>query len=63
MPCTQALKTTYTMTPRYLEIGIDISANSLAAYATGLMRGATKSLVIDLGGCTGGVNDVGLDSC
>ena len=47
---TQALKTTYTVTPQYMEVDIDISANQVAAYVTGLVRGATKSLVIDMGG-------------
>lgn len=27
----------------------DVSANQVAAYVTGLVRGATKSLVIDIG--------------
>jgi len=45
----KALKTTYHVTPQYIEIDIDISANNVAAYVTGLVRGATKSLVIDMG--------------
>lgn len=47
----KALKTTYHMTEQYIEIDIDVSANSVAAYVTGLVRGATKSLVIDMGEC------------
>ncbi|GLI71097.1 hypothetical protein VaNZ11_016166 [Volvox africanus] len=43
------LKTTYYETPQYLEIDIDISANNVASYVTGLVRGATRSLVIDMG--------------
>lgn len=46
----QALKTTYHVTPQYIEVDIDISANNVASYVTGLVRGATKSLVIDMGG-------------
>ncbi len=34
---------------QYLEIDIDISANNVASYVTGLVRGATRSLVIDMG--------------
>ena len=45
----QALKTTYHLTKQYMEIDIDVSANSTAAYITGMVRGATSSLVIDLG--------------
>ncbi|GFH11115.1 DUF1336 domain-containing protein [Haematococcus lacustris] len=45
----KALKTTYHVTPQYIEIDIDISANKVASYVTGLVRGATKSLVIDMG--------------
>lgn len=45
----KALKTTYHMTKQYIEIDIDVSANNVAAYVTGLVRGATKSLVIDMG--------------
>ncbi|KXZ50551.1 hypothetical protein GPECTOR_16g726 [Gonium pectorale] len=43
------LRTIYYETPQYLEIDIDISANNVASYVTGLVRGATKSLVIDMG--------------
>lgn len=45
----KALKTTYHMTQQYIEVDIDVSANNVAAYVTGLVRGATKSLVIDMG--------------
>mmetsp|Transcript_6312 Transcript_6312/g.13904 ORF Transcript_6312/g.13904 Transcript_6312/m.13904 type:complete len:915 (+) Transcript_6312:68-2812(+) len=45
----KALKTTYHVTKQYIEIDIDVSANNVAAYVTGLVRGATKSLVIDMG--------------
>jgi len=45
----QALKTTYHTTRQYMEIDIDVSANSTAAYITGMVRGATSGLVIDLG--------------
>eukprot|EP00798_Chlamydomonas_sp_ICE-L_P012255 gene12255-15400_t len=45
----KALKTVYTVTPQYIEMDIDISANNVASYVTGLVRGATKSLVIDMG--------------
>lgn len=31
------------------QVDIDISCNQVAAYVTGLVRGATKSLVIDMG--------------
>ncbi len=34
---------------QYIEIDIDISANAVASYVTGLVRGATRSLVIDMG--------------
>ncbi|KAG2483121.1 hypothetical protein HYH03_018011 [Edaphochlamys debaryana] len=43
------LRTIYYETPTYLEIDIDISANNVASYVTGLVRGATRSLVIDMG--------------
>ncbi len=36
-------------TPQYIEVDIDISANNVASYVTGLVRGATRSLVIDMG--------------
>lgn len=45
----KALKTTYHVTPQYIEIAIDVSANATAAYVTSLVRSATKSLVIDMG--------------
>ncbi|KAG1680323.1 hypothetical protein FOA52_015413 [Chlamydomonas sp. UWO 241] len=45
----KALKTTYHVTKQYIEVDIDVSANQVAAYVTGLVRGATKSLVIDMG--------------
>jgi len=45
----KALKTEYHVTPQYIEVDIDVSANSVANYVTGMVRGATKSLVIDLG--------------
>ena len=48
----QALKTTYHTTRQYMEIDIDVSANSTAAYITGMVRGATSGLVIDLGEAT-----------
>ena len=43
------MKTTYHTTRQYIEIDIDVSANSTAAYITGMVRGATSGLVIDLG--------------
>ncbi|GLC71676.1 hypothetical protein PLESTF_001148300 [Pleodorina starrii] len=43
------LRTIYYETPQYIEIDIDISANNVASYVTGLVRGATRSLVIDMG--------------
>jgi hypothetical protein len=49
------LKTTYHVTPQYIEVDIDISANNVASYVTGLVRGATKSLVIDMGKCWQGL--------
>jgi hypothetical protein len=45
----KALRTTYHITPQYIEVDIDVSANNVASYVTGLVRGATKSLVIDMG--------------
>ncbi len=45
----QALKTTYFDTSQYIEVDIDVSADATAAYITGMVRGATSSLVIDLG--------------
>ncbi|EFJ41032.1 hypothetical protein VOLCADRAFT_99063 [Volvox carteri f. nagariensis] len=45
----KALKTTYHCTPTYIEVDIDISANSVANYVTGMVRGATTSLEIDIG--------------
>eukprot|EP00798_Chlamydomonas_sp_ICE-L_P007196 gene7195-304_t len=45
----KALKTTYHETAQYIEIDIDISANAVANYATALVRGATKKLVVDMG--------------
>lgn len=45
----KALRTTYHQTSQYLEIDIDISANSTANYITGMVRGATTGLVIDMG--------------
>ena len=50
----QALKTTYHDTAQYIEINVDVSANSVANYATGMVRGATKSLAIDMGPLRGG---------
>ncbi|KAG2492963.1 hypothetical protein HYH03_008870 [Edaphochlamys debaryana] len=44
----KALKTTYHCTPSYIEVDIDISANSVANYVTGMVRGATQSLGIDM---------------
>ncbi|GFR49260.1 hypothetical protein Agub_g11278, partial [Astrephomene gubernaculifera] len=44
----KALKTSYHCTPTYIEVDIDISANSVANYVTGMVRGATASLDIDL---------------
>ena len=46
----QALKTTYHQTDRYIEVDIDVSANTVANYATGMCRGAANTLVIDMGG-------------
>ena len=46
---TQALKTTYHVTKRYIEVDIDVSANSVANYATGMCRGSANTLVIDMG--------------
>ncbi|GAX78760.1 hypothetical protein CEUSTIGMA_g6197.t1 [Chlamydomonas eustigma] len=45
----KALKTTYHVTKKYIEIDVDISANTVASYATGMCRGAAQSLVIDMG--------------
>ncbi|KAG2425268.1 hypothetical protein HXX76_013850 [Chlamydomonas incerta] len=45
----KALKVSYHCTPTYIEVDIDISANSVANYVTGMVRGATSSLVVDLG--------------
>ena len=45
----QALKTTYHVTDKYIEVDIDVSANSVANYATGMCRGSANSLVIDMG--------------
>ena len=42
------LRTTYHATRRYFEVSIDVTSSSAAAYITGMVRGATKSLVIDL---------------
>eukprot|EP00882_Tetradesmus_deserticola_P016640 GHRQ01017780.1.p1 GENE.GHRQ01017780.1~~GHRQ01017780.1.p1 ORF type:complete len:445 (+),score=238.81 GHRQ01017780.1:224-1558(+) len=43
------LKTMYYQTDRYVEACCDVTSSSAAAYITGMVRGATKSLVIDLG--------------
>ncbi|KAI8473367.1 MAG: hypothetical protein J3K34DRAFT_411148, partial [Monoraphidium minutum] len=43
------LKTTFYRTERYVEATVDVTSSSAAAYITGMVRGATKSLVIDLG--------------
>eukprot|EP00878_Enallax_costatus_P035281 GHUV01039297.1.p1 GENE.GHUV01039297.1~~GHUV01039297.1.p1 ORF type:complete len:470 (+),score=179.62 GHUV01039297.1:235-1644(+) len=43
------LKTVYYQTDRYIEACVDVTSSSAAAYITGMVRGATKSLVIDLG--------------
>ncbi|WIA14192.1 hypothetical protein OEZ85_002731 [Tetradesmus obliquus] len=43
------LKTVYYQTDRYIEACCDVTSSSAAAYITGMVRGATKSLVIDLG--------------
>ena len=48
----QALKTTYHQTERYIEVDIDVSANTVANYATGMCRGAANTLVIDMGKST-----------
>ena len=48
-PPPQALKTTYHVTKRYIEVDVDISANTVANYATGMCRGSANSLVIDMG--------------
>ncbi|MEW5300425.1 MAG: hypothetical protein WDW36_003356 [Sanguina aurantia] len=45
----KALKTTYHVNDRYMEVDVDISANSVANYITGLARGTTRSMVIDMG--------------
>uniref|UniRef100_A0A6S8KGU1 Protein ENHANCED DISEASE RESISTANCE 2 C-terminal domain-containing protein n=1 Tax=Dunaliella tertiolecta TaxID=3047 RepID=A0A6S8KGU1_DUNTE len=45
----KALKTTYHVTPQYIEVDIDVSANNVASYVTAMVRGATKSLTIDMG--------------
>ena len=45
----KALKVSYHCTPTYIEVDIDISANSVANYVTGMVRGATSSLDIDIG--------------
>eukprot|EP00775_Hariotina_reticulata_P008904 gene8904-9081_t len=43
------LRTVYYQTDRYIEATVDVTSSSAAAYITGMVRGATKSLVIDLG--------------
>jgi hypothetical protein len=43
------LKTTYHVTKKYIEVDVDISANTVASYATAMCRGAAQSLVIDMG--------------
>lgn len=59
MPAKPRLPTTHTLPPRsktkkqnetdkYVEVCVDVGSNSTAAYVTGLVRGATKSLVLDL---------------
>ncbi|GAX83935.1 hypothetical protein CEUSTIGMA_g11359.t1 [Chlamydomonas eustigma] len=45
----KALKTTYFDTKQYIEVDIDVSADPTASYITGMVRGATSGLVIDLG--------------
>lgn len=45
---------------QYIEIDIDISANAVASYVTGLVRGATRSLVIDMGFVLEGEGAAGL---
>jgi len=42
------LRTVYHATRRYFEVDVDISAERSAAYVTSMVRGMTKSLVIDL---------------
>eukprot|EP00983_Pelagomonas_calceolata_P111974 1159839-Pelagomonas_calceolata.AAC.2 len=36
-------------TMQYIEVDIDVSANNVASYVTAMVRGATKSLTIDMG--------------
>eukprot|EP00955_Chlamydomonas_euryale_P106897 365734-Chlamydomonas_euryale.AAC.5 len=48
---------------QYIEIDIDVSANNVAAYVTGLVRGATKSLVIDMGFVLEGTTPWELPEC
>lgn len=43
------LKTTYYRTDRYLEATVDVTSTNAASYITGMVRGATRSLLIDLG--------------
>ena len=50
---------TYTHTLQYIEVDIDVSANNVASYVTAMVRGATKSLTIDMGECGGGYDVCG----
>jgi len=59
----KALQTSYHVTKQYIEIDIDVSANNVAAYVTGLVRGATKSLVIDMGFVLEGTTPWELPEC
>lgn len=48
LPCSK-LQTEFAITDKYVEVSVDVGSSSAAAYITGLVRGATKALVIDIG--------------
>jgi hypothetical protein len=43
------LQTEFAITDKYVEVSVDVGSSAAAAYITGLVRGATKALVIDIG--------------
>lgn len=42
------LATKFYITDKYIEVCVDVGSNSTANYVTGMVRGATRSLVVDL---------------
>ncbi|KAG1665609.1 hypothetical protein FOA52_003256 [Chlamydomonas sp. UWO 241] len=59
----KALPVVYTMTDTYIQCDIDVSANSTAAYATSMVRGAVGSLTVDMAFVLEGMSPFELPEC